>query len=151
MSKINILFVIDSYKNPFAGTEGQLLKLVSGIDKKRYNARMVVFKSSSYLENNHFPIPVDVLNINRLVSLNSFIVLFNFFKKRKLEGFRLGHIFFNDASIICPPILKLLGYRVLVSRRDMGYWYNKLNLPLLKINSYWYRPLWQSVHLHRGQ
>ena len=31
---VPILYVIDSFKNPHAGTEGQLYQLVQGIDRK---------------------------------------------------------------------------------------------------------------------
>jgi glycosyltransferase involved in cell wall biosynthesis len=135
VEKIKLLFVIDVYKDPYAGTEGQLLKLISGLDKNKYSARMLVFKNSAYLNNNEFPIPVDVLNISRIISIRSIFLLYQYFKKQKKKGFKIAHIFFNDASIICPPILKLLGYKILISRRDMGYWYTFFNLLLLKINA----------------
>lgn len=133
-TKIKLLYIIDSYKNPYAGTEGQLLKLIEGLDKNRFEARFLVFKESNYLSENRFPIPVDILHVNRLVSPFSWIRLFRYLYASKGKGFRIAHIFFNDASLICPPILKLLGYKVLISRRDMGYWYSYLNIPVLKLN-----------------
>ena len=44
------------------------------------------------------------------------------------------HIFFNDASIIAPLFLKLHGLKVIISRRDMGYWYTASRLAILKLN-----------------
>lgn len=132
---VKLLFVIDCYRNPYAGTEGQLLKLVSGLDRKRFDAELVVFRGSEYLADHDFPVPVHVLGISRLLSARSWIRLFRFFTQKKREGFRLAHIFFNDASIICPPILRLLGYRVIISRRDMGYWLTRFKLLPLRLNS----------------
>ncbi len=133
---INILFVIDFYKTPYAGTEGQIIKLVQGLDKDKYKATFIVFRESEYIRLNDFPIPVDVVNIQRLSSPFSWLSLFGCFLRMKRENYRLAHIFFNDPSMICPLLLKLLGYKIIISRRDMGYWYSWSNLPILKINAF---------------
>ena len=132
---IKLLFIIDYFKNPYAGTEGQLYKLIEGLDKSRYKPCFVVFRNSDYLDNNEFPISVDVLNLKRLSSPGCLFTLLRYFFRKKKDGYRLAHIYFNDPSIICPPILKLLGYKILISRRDMGYWYTRLNIFLLRINA----------------
>ena len=136
MSKqVKVLYVIDCYHNPYAGTEGQLLKLISGLDPNRFTAELAVFRGSNYLANHTFPIKVTVLRVTRLLSPLSWTRLFRFFLAKRRAGFRLVHIFFNDASIICPPLLKLLGCRMIISRRDMGYWQNHRNLLPLRLNA----------------
>jgi glycosyltransferase involved in cell wall biosynthesis len=132
---IKLLFIIDCYKNPYAGTEGQILKLVQNLDKDKFEATFVVFRESEYLRSNDFPIPVDVVNIQRLSSPLSWLKLFSYLLRKKRENYSLAHIFFNDPSMICPLLLKLLGYKIIISRRDMGYWYTWLNLLLLRINT----------------
>ena len=132
---IKLLFIIDCYKNPYAGTEGQLLKLINGLDKKKFQPVLVVFRGSDYLEKHPLPVHVDVLKVSSLSSPHTWITLFRYFRRRRLEEYKLAHIFFNDASVICPPILKVLGYRILISRRDMGYWYGKIDLMVLRINA----------------
>ncbi len=135
---INILFVIDCYKTPYAGTEGQIIKLVQGLDKDKdkYKATFIVFRESEYIRLNDFPIPVEVVNIQRLSSPFSWLRLFGCFLRKKRENYRLAHIFFNDPSMICPLLLKLLGYKIIISRRDMGYWYSWSNVTILKINAF---------------
>jgi len=133
-SPTKLLFIIDYYKNPYAGTEGQLLKLLSGIDRSRFEPELVVFRGSDYLRSHRFPTPVSVLNVYRMLSPVSWMRLFRFFLAKRRAGFRIAHVYFNDASIICPPILKLLGYLTIISRRDMGYWQNRYNLLPLRIN-----------------
>ena len=128
--------MIDSYKNPYAGTEGQLLKLLEGVDRTRFEPILAVFRDSEYLANNPFPVPVVILNVTRMTAPGNWLRLYRFFRQKKQQGFCLAHIFFNDASIICPPILKLLGYRVIISRRDMGYWQNRVNLVPLRLNAH---------------
>ena len=121
--------------NPFAGTEGQLLKLIQGLDKDRYEARFVVFKPSDFLRLNDFPIPVDVLCVEQLFSPSTWWKVYRYLLIKRRENFCLAHIFFNDASLIAPPLLRMLGYRIIVSRRDMGYWYTKINKAALKLNA----------------
>jgi glycosyltransferase involved in cell wall biosynthesis len=48
-------------------------------------------------------------------------------------GFQLAHIFFNDSAMVFPPLLKLLGIKVIVSRRDLGFWHTPGNLRVLRI------------------
>jgi glycosyltransferase involved in cell wall biosynthesis len=133
--QVKVLYVIDCYRNPYAGTEGQLLKLLSGLDPDRFIAELAVFRGSDYLDNHTFPVKVSVLRVTRLIFPLVWLRLFRFFLAKRRAGFRLVHIFFNDASIICPPILKLLGCRMIVSRRDMGFWHNRLNLIALRLNA----------------
>jgi len=42
-AQIKLLFIIDCYKNPYAGTEGQLLKLIQGLERDKYEATFIVF------------------------------------------------------------------------------------------------------------
>jgi len=132
-SPTKLLFIIDCYKNPYAGTEGQLLKLMSGLDKHVYRPALLLLRDSYYQQDNRFPVPVDILNIQGMLSPRSWLTLFRYLLGKRREGYRLAHTFFYDASMICPPILKILGYRVLVSRRDMGYWYTARNLRWLRV------------------
>jgi len=112
-----------------------LLKLLSELDRTRFEPELAVFRGSNYLANAHFPVPVHVLKVVHLLSPLNWLRLFRFFRIKRHAGFRLVHVFFNDASIICPPILKLLGCRVIISRRDMGYWQTRINLLPLRLNA----------------
>ncbi len=132
---IKLLFVIDFFKTPYAGTEGQLLKLIQNLNKDNFEANFVVFRNSDYLKENDFPVPFDIVNIQRLSSPLNWLKLFRYFLIKKRDNYSLAHIFFNDASLICPLLLKILGYKVVISRRDMGYWHSWRNFFLLRINT----------------
>jgi glycosyltransferase involved in cell wall biosynthesis len=138
---INILIIIDCYKHPYAGTESQVLKLIKGLDRKRFNSQLVILRDSFYYKGNDIPVksdipvPADILNIGGLMSIFSWIRLYAYLRKKKKEKFRIAHTFFFDSAMICPPLLKLLGYRVIVSRRDMGYWYTMMTLFVLRLNA----------------
>src|SRR5690606_18249238 len=131
-----VLFVIDQYKNPYAGTEGQLYKLIKGLQERGVECHLLTFSPSEYFLNNPFPCPVSTLGHHRLSSATTWVALWRAARKLKEQGFSVAHIFFNDPSIIGPPVFRLNGFKVLISRRDMGYWYTRAYAWLLKANRF---------------
>lgn len=120
---LKILFVIDHFKNPYAGTEGQLFRLIANLDRKQFAPQLLVFEKSPYLESEEFPCPVISLGPRKLVSPLMWWRLLRFAFRFRAGGGRLAHVFFNDPSIICPPVFSVAGIKTLISRRDMGFWY----------------------------
>lgn len=120
---MKVLFVIDYFGNPRAGTEGQLFNLVSGLDRDQVEPHLLVFQESPWLAEHGFPCDYTVLGHRSLSSPGTWIGLWRLARRFRSAGFRLAHIFFNDPSIICPPVFRLAGIDSLISRRDMGYWY----------------------------
>ena len=135
-AEMKIMFLADAYENPYAGTEGQLLMLINGLDRERFQPHLTLFRRSHYIEDHGFPCPVEVLDIGRMASLDALQKLYRFARKLRAQGFSLVHIFFNDASIIAPVFLKLAGLKVIISRRDMGYWYSRGVLAILRLNRF---------------
>lgn len=131
-----ILFVIDSFQSPYAGTEGQLYKLIMGLDRSLFEPHLLLFNDSEYIVDHGFPCDVTILGHSRLASLVTWWRLFQILKNKKAQGYLLAHIFFNDPSIIAPPLLKILGIKIIVSRRDLGYWYTRAHLRILKFNAW---------------
>ena len=126
--KIKILFVIDYYNSSFSGTEGQLFKLAKSLDKDRFDIHLLVFEESPWLNKNGFPGAYSVLGERSVKSPKMWLKLFRKAKKFKKNGYHLAHVFFNDPSLICPPVFYANGIKTIVSRRDMGYWYTPLIL-----------------------
>lgn len=127
------MYLVDHYLGPQAGTEKQLLQLVQYLDRSRYEPSMTVFRSSDYIERKLFPCPVRVLGITKLASVRTVFRIVRYVMTLRREGYRLIHCFFNDSSLIAPFFLWLLGIRVLVSRRDMGFWYTPRNVVVLRL------------------
>lgn len=119
---MKVAFVIDEYRNPHAGTEGQLALLVRELQARGHEVRLAVFRSSEYVRSGRFPARVDVLDIKRMSNPLGWRRLFRWGRECAAEGYRVAQIFFNDASIIGPWCLKSAGLKVIVSRRDMGFW-----------------------------
>jgi glycosyltransferase involved in cell wall biosynthesis len=130
-----IMYLLDYYEGPQAGTEGQLLQLLQHHDRSRYEPAMTLLRISDYIERNPLCCPVKVLGITRLASVRSIFKVLRFALSLRREGYRLVHCFFNDVSLIAPPLLRMFGMRVLVSRRDMGFWYTPGKLAVLRLVS----------------
>jgi glycosyltransferase involved in cell wall biosynthesis len=121
---MKILFVIDAFENPHAGTEGQLYRLLSELGRGGYEPHLLVFRESQYLRQGGFPCDYTVLGGSASIrSAQTWRQLSSFAKRFKSQGYHLAHVFFNDASVLCPPVFRLVGIRTIISRRDMGYWY----------------------------
>ncbi len=130
------MFLMDYYKSPYSGAESQLLKLINLLTSKNIECELTTFRESEYLNNNEFPCPHRSLGFTKILHPKSWLRLVKFAAHCRANGFKVVHILLNDASIIAPPFLKLFGLKVIVSRLDMGFWYNKKNLALLKLTRY---------------
>ena len=94
---------------------------------------MTLLRPSEYINRNSFPCPVRTLGIFKLASLHAILKMVRFAFALRKENYQLVHCFFNDSSMIAPIFLKLFSIRVLVSRRDMGFWYTPSNLMVLRL------------------
>lgn len=128
-----ILFVIDHFHNPYAGTEGQLYRLLANLDWDLFEPELLVFTESEFLREQSFPCRWSSLGSASLSSPVTWIRLARFAAGFRKRGGRLAHIFFNDPSIICPPVFAAFGIQSLISRRDMGYWYSPLIQRVLRV------------------
>lgn len=130
-----VFFLIDHFKDPFAGTEGQVYALIKGLMARNIEAQLAVFKPSEYILKQQFPCPVKVLDIKKMLSLKAIAALLKLGFYLKRNDFKLVHIYFNDASVIAPVILRCFGLKVVISRRDMGFWYTPMLAKILKFNA----------------
>lgn len=118
-----LLYVIDYFRNPHAGTEGQLYALVEGLDKSEFAPHLLVFEDSPWLREYEFPCEYTVLGHRSLASPATWFAMLRLARRFRQQGYRLAHVFFNDPSVICPPVFRSQGIKTIISRRDMGYWY----------------------------
>jgi len=130
-----IMFLMDHFKNPYAGTEGQVFALIQGLNKRNIATELAVFKTSGYIDDGKFPCKIKKLNILKMFSLISICKMFLFAVYCRRNKYKLVHIYFNDTSVLAPIILWCLGLKVIISRRDMGYWYNLKLLRILRWNA----------------
>lgn len=130
---MKLSIIMDTYGNPFAGTESQVLKLVQGLVEAGWTVRFAVLRGSDYTRSGKFPVKVDELNIGSISHPRSWLRMHRYARSLKAEGFRVVHCFFNDTSVIGPPLLRSAGLRSIISRRDMGFWYTPAYQRMLRL------------------
>lgn len=129
---VKVMYLMDYYAGSHGGTERQFLQLVQLLDRSRYEPAITLLRGTEYAERNGFPCSMEVLGIHTLTSLRSIFRVLHFALRLCQNNYRLVHCFFNDSTLIA-PLFKLFGIRVIVSRRDMGFWYTPRNLVMLRL------------------
>lgn len=112
------------------------MQLLSKLDKKRFDPSICFLQPMEYVRKNEFPCPVQILNIKRLLSVNTLKKFLRFSRSLRKSETKLVHIFFNDSALIVPFFAKLGGAKVIASRRDMGFWYTPIKLSLLRLSNH---------------
>lgn len=125
--------MIDKLTNPHAGTEGQFLLLIDQLLAAGFDVQAIVLADSAWLSAHKLDCPLTLVGSASIKQPKTWIRLYKLARAFRQEGFCLAHIFFNDASVVCPPMFKLAGIKTIISRRDMGFWYNKMYRFLLPI------------------
>jgi glycosyltransferase involved in cell wall biosynthesis len=128
---------MDDFRGPKGGgTEVQFINLLEALDRDRVNVEIAVLRESSYTKAlNDYPYKLETLNIKKILSVKTLIILTKLARRIRRERIKIVHIFFNDASIIAPFFCKLGGAKVVVARRDLGFWYTRFNLLCLFISN----------------
>jgi L-malate glycosyltransferase len=134
---IKLMFLMDDFRGPKGGgTEIQFINLLESFDRDRVEPEIAVLRASEYTNKSYkYPFIIVTLNIDKILSLKSLFKMLNLAKKISREKINIVHIYFNDASILAPFFCKLAGAKVIISRRDMGFWYTKFNLICLYISN----------------
>ncbi|MBZ5538260.1 MAG: glycosyltransferase [Acidobacteriia bacterium] len=132
---IKVIYLMDFLGGSGGGTENQLLQLINRLDRGRFDPSLRVFRSTPFVEEKAFPFPVKVLNIPNLLRWNTLKQLLRLKDFIRESDTKIVHILFNDASIVAPFFCKMGGARVIVARRDMGFWYDWSNLALLRLSN----------------
>lgn len=133
--RIRVLYVLDGYTDPHAGTETQFWLLLRQLDRTRFEPRILLLRRSEFLETHAGDIPVSVLDVGSLRSPRAMWRILCAALRARRDRIDVAHLFFNDVSLVFPPLLRVLGIPVIVSRRDLGFWYTRGNLPLLRLNA----------------
>jgi glycosyltransferase involved in cell wall biosynthesis len=127
-----VLYVLDQMWNAGGGTESQFLTLLRNLDRRLFAPRVVLLRGEDRLSHHVPDVPVEILGIDSLKSPRFLARAFSLMRRVRAEKIRLAHIYLNDASMGLPPFLRLGGARVIVSRRDLGFWYTPQNLRVLR-------------------
>jgi glycosyltransferase involved in cell wall biosynthesis len=133
-----IAYFIDTIETAGAGTEKQLLMLLEGLDRRRYDPVLVCLRPSPWLAANDLPCPVEVLDLYSRASFVGPRALAVYRALQRRHGFGLVQTFFVDANIVGTLMAKVAGVpRVISSRRNIGYWQGGSDRLVLRVLSRW--------------
>jgi glycosyltransferase involved in cell wall biosynthesis len=135
MKKARIVYIVDEYDHEYCGTERQLVELIKGLDRARYDPVLCVLRESPYLASHWTACDWHCAGIPKIRDIRNISRLYKWLQNIRGENGNIVHTFFNDSSIIGPIPARLAGYRVVVSRRDLGYWYTPVRKWLLRLNA----------------
>jgi L-malate glycosyltransferase len=131
---IRIAFVIDSVASSRAGTEKQLLMLLHGLDRRRFEPTLVCLRSSDWLSTQSFPFDVRVLNVGKLANPSTLAGLWSFRKLQREKRFDIVQTFFIEANIFGTLVARFSGIpNVVSSRRNIGYWHTRIHTGILRL------------------
>ncbi len=127
-------YLIDSFVGPWAGTERQLWHLLEGLDRERFEPHLFLLRDCDYsVQAQDWPCPVDVLGLEKIASPGGVAGVLRLARLFRQKQISLAQGFFLDASLVGPVAARLAGARFIAGRRDMGIWYTRNNLKLLRL------------------
>jgi glycosyltransferase involved in cell wall biosynthesis len=129
---IPIAYVLDEFSNARAGTESQFLVLLRHLDRAQFDPSVYLLRGTD-IELRKNGIAASVLGIHSIASVSAIFRACRFTFQLWRAHVRIVHIFLNDASILLPCFLRVAGIKVIVSRRDLGFWYSPGKLRALRV------------------
>lgn len=130
---LRIAFLIDTIESPTAGTERQLLLLLAGLDRREFEPRLCVLKSSEWLEREFHLCLVHDLGISSFKNPISWWRVLRFALWLRREKVDILQVHFRDASLAGLPAAWLARVPGIVgTRRNQGYWMTGRELFLQK-------------------
>jgi glycosyltransferase involved in cell wall biosynthesis len=135
--ELKVLYALDWFPDPqTGGTEMQFWRMLSAFDRKVVSSQIVMLRPSKWLEERLPAGNVETLNVLSLRDPRNLLRIIGSVLRARLRGVRIVHTFFNDSSIIFPVFCKLLGLKVVLSRRDLGFWYTQGSLRVMRFNRF---------------
>jgi glycosyltransferase involved in cell wall biosynthesis len=121
---MKVLYLLDVLDG-FGGTERQLRELIQHMDRSRFEPVIMSLYSGSASGATGFNgirCEVHCLRMRRLGGVSGMLATLRLATWLRRQRIDLVHTFFPDASIVGIVAARLAGKRVVVGRRDLGYW-----------------------------
>lgn len=122
---IKITYMIDVLVTDLAGTENQLIKMINGLDRNKFEINLICLSTHPWIEANRTSLKckIDIIEMNKFKKPSTylnFIRLARFFKDTRPD---IVHTFFPVCNVIGVLAARLAGIKTIFSsRRDYGEW-----------------------------
>ncbi len=130
---LRIAYVIDTLRVPAGGTEGQLLHLLEGLDRSRFEPTVFCLHGNAWIESGVAPAPIEVLGLH--VRRHPALVwsLGGFARRLRRGRFDLVQTHFRDANLAGLLAARWAGVPIRVStRRGVPYHQGPRELRVLR-------------------
>jgi len=133
MDKIRIAFVIDEISKHMGGTERQLMLLLKHMNKILFEPYLVCLRGDEAIALEVSFNPIHVISFNSFFLPTDYLKLIGlarFFREKRIC---IVQTYLRDGNIVGTLAARLAGVANIVSsRRNLGYWYNRTELMILK-------------------
>jgi glycosyltransferase involved in cell wall biosynthesis len=122
---IRVVYIIDSIFSPTGGSERQLLLLLEGLDRQKFDPSLCVLQDSSWLQNNFSLCPVYILGISSFKNPRAWIKILKFAMWLKHNKIDVTQSHFLDATFVGVTtswLARVPG--IVATRKSQGYWKN---------------------------
>lgn len=133
---IRLVYVIDVMDTNMAGTENQLIKMINGIDKTRFEVHLLCFRHHSWLEANSASLDchktiIEIRRFRKAMTYWNLLRLIGYFRRLRPD---IVHTFFPVANIVAVVAARIAGVpNVISSRRDYGEWMTRSYLRFTRL------------------
>ncbi len=131
--RIRILFMIDYFKSPHGGTEGQLFHILRNLDRSRFQPFLCCLWPTPWMRKNIAPCEKVVLFPEPIAWYSAPFAVARLRNFLRAGRFDIVHTFFptsNTLGVLAARLASVPG--VLSSRRDLGFWETSRDRLLLR-------------------
>lgn len=125
--KTRVAFIIDFIYGPTAGTENQVLKLLAGLDRQRYELHLISLRKTPWLEahGGELGVALRCFDIHRVRNPGTILQLGGLIRHLRRIKPQVVLTFFTLSNIVGVLAARLSGCgEIWGTRRDFGVWYN---------------------------
>jgi L-malate glycosyltransferase len=136
----SIVYLIDHIWSGHGGTEGQLLQLIAGLDRQRFQPRLIVlYGHGDLVGSGRLPCPCRCLHLVSGRQPRYWKSLAHVAGILRRDRPTLLHSIFPESVTAGPWLARLAGVPHVTWRRDLGFWLTPVKRRLLRLVSRWTR------------
>lgn len=114
---VRIAYLIDTIESPTAGTESQLLRLILGLDRARFEPVLCCLRSSRWLEDEWRGCPVHYAGVRSFKHFSGWLAITRLAAWLRRTGVKVVQTHFRDSTIAGLLAARLAGVSVIVGTR----------------------------------
>jgi L-malate glycosyltransferase len=133
-----IVFFMDQIFDDHGGTEGQLLRLIADLDRRRFRPVLIIlYRLSDFVESGRIPCETTCLGLTTMRRPDYWAALAGVARRLRSEPRALLHSIFPECATAGPWLARLACVPHVTWRRDLGFWLTPAKRRLLRWSGHW--------------